>query len=149
VEATAETAAAALGGLRVRDVMIPGPDTGAEWISVAAFIERIVPHSAQTAFPVTAFDGPLAGVTTLAMLTRLPPRRRADATLRQVMVPAPPSYLAAPEDPAAPLITRPPLTGEVAAVVTTEGRVIGIVTIRDLRVRAGLRPRGPSSGGRA
>ena len=46
-------------------------------------------------------------------------------------VPSP--YLAAPEDPAGPLLTRLTLGGEVVAVVLAAGQVAGLVTVTDLQ----------------
>jgi CBS domain-containing protein len=53
--------------------------------------------------------------------------------LEQVALPVPPRYRAAPDDPVAPLLSRSPLRGEVAAVVVTDGMVVGLVTLRDLQ----------------
>ena len=132
-EATAGAAAAALAGLRARDVMTPDPDIGGTWMTVAGFIDGIALRSAQAGFPVIGPGGSLAGVTGVSRLGRVPPDSRASTTLGQVMDPVPPGYLAAPEDPAAPLLSRPPLAGDLAAIVLTEGRITGIVTVSRLR----------------
>lgn len=132
-EAGAEEAAAALGTLRVRDVMIPAPAVGASWMSVADFIERVAIHSTQSVFPVIDVNGSVAGVTSTELLSRVPPAGRAATTVRQVMLPVPADYLAGPDDPAAPLLTRRPLAGELTAVVLAEGRIIGLVTVDHLQ----------------
>jgi Zn-dependent protease len=132
-EATAQTAAAALAGLRVGDVMTPDPDIGATWMSAADFIDRVALTSDQDEFPVIGADGSLAGVTGIARLVRIPPARRASTTVGQVMAPVPPAYVAAPDDPAAPLLNRPPLARDLAAIVITDGTITGIVTITHLR----------------
>jgi hypothetical protein len=72
-EAAAETAAAALAGMRAGDVMTADPDIGSTWMSVSDFIDRIALNSAQIAFPVIGPDGSLAGVTGLGRLARGPP----------------------------------------------------------------------------
>ena len=132
-EAGAEAATAALGGLLVRDVMTPGPAVGASWMSVADFIERVAIHSDQNVFPVIGLDGAITGVTGLGRISPLPAGERATTTVAQVMLPVPAAYLAAPEDPAAPLLSRPPLAGELAAIVLTDGRVVGLVTLEQLQ----------------
>ena len=132
-EATAGTAAAALAGLRVSDVMTPDPDIGGTWMTVADFIDSIALGSAQSAFPVISPGGSLAGVTGVSRLGQVPPASRASTTLGQVMARVPPGYLAAPEDPAAPLLSRPPLADDLAAIVLSEGRITGIVTVTRLR----------------
>jgi hypothetical protein len=132
-EAAAETAASALAGLRVGDVMTPDPDIGATWMSVYDFIDRVALKSDQSEFPVIGPDGSLAGVTGNTRLAQIPLARRASTTLYQVMAAVPPAYVAAPDGPAAPLLNRPPLTGDLAAVVISDGRITGIVTVTRLR----------------
>jgi len=75
----------------------------------------------------------LAGVTGVGRLARVPPASRAATTLGQIMTPVPPAYLAAPEDPAAPLLVRPPLADDLAAIVISDGTITGIVTVTWLR----------------
>ncbi len=128
------------GGVRVRDVMTPHPVAGGTWMSVSVFTEHVVMTafgSSQTVFPVTGPAGRLAGVVALHMLNPVPPPDRPTAPLSQIMVTVPAEYLAAPGDPAGPLLARPLLAGELAAVVTEGGQVVGIVTAVGLRQRAG------------
>jgi Zn-dependent protease len=132
-EAAAGTAAAALAGLRAGDVMTPDPDIGATWMSISDFIDQVALKSDQSEFPVTGPDGSLAGVTGITRLARIPPDRRASTTLHQLMVAVPPAYVVATDDPAAPLLNRPPLTGDLAAIVISDGRITGIVTVTRLR----------------
>ena len=131
-KATAGTAAAALAGLRAGDVMTPDPDIGGTWMSVSDFIDRIALNSAQTGFPVIGPGGSLAGVTGISRLARVPPASQASTTLGQIMTPVPPAYLAR-GDPAAPLLNRPPLTEDLAAIVLSDGKITGIVTVPRLR----------------
>jgi len=132
-EAAAGAAAAALAGLRVGDVMTPDPDIGGTWMTVADFIDQIVLHSAQAEVPVISPGGSLAGVTGVSKLARVPAASRCSSTLGQVMDLVPPGYLAAPQDPAAPLLARPPLDGDLTAIVMVDGRITGIVTVSRLR----------------
>lgn len=132
-EASAETANAALGGLRVRDVMTPDPAVGPAWARVSEFIDRVALQSAQTVYPVVGFDGALVGAVSLDVISRVPPSARAGTSLQQVAVRVPPSHIAAPGDPAGPLHARTPVAGELHAVVEDEGRIVGLVTAQDLR----------------
>jgi Zn-dependent protease len=129
----ASAAAAALEGVRVADVMTPDPDLAPGWATVADFIHSLSARPAQAAFPVTAFDGTLAGIVTLGQLGRIPWARRPEVRLSQVALPVPPEYRTAPDDPAVRLLGRPALGGEVAAVVLTGDRIVGLVTVADLR----------------
>jgi CBS-domain-containing membrane protein len=112
--------------------MTPAPDTAPGWSTVQQFIERVAAHSRQDAFPVTRFDGGLAGIVVSDRLARIRPADRATTRVDQVAVAVPPEYLAAPGDAADALLTRPPLAGQVAAVVLEQGRVVGLVTTADL-----------------
>ena len=77
--------------------------------------------------------GSLAGVTGVSKLARVPAASRSSTTLGQVMDLVPPGYLAAPQDPAAPLLARPPLADDLAAIVISDGRITAIVTVSRLR----------------
>jgi Zn-dependent protease/CBS domain-containing protein len=133
-----------MAGVRVSDIMMPDPDIAPAWTMVADFIQRVAGQSRQTVFPVVGFDGDLAGVVSLDTLSRLPPTARAELRLDRIATAVPPAYRVGPDDPAAALFTRPPLAGELAAVVLAGGRVIGTVTTNDLRRALRLAPlRGP------
>jgi hypothetical protein len=73
------------------------------------------------------------GATGVSRLARVRPASRASTTLGQIMPPVPPAYLAAPHDPAAPLLGRPPLADDLAAIDISDGRIDGIVTVTRLR----------------
>lgn len=129
-----------LAGVLVSDIMTPDPDIAPAWSTAADFIERVAGQSRQNVFPVVGFDGDLVGAVSLDDLGRLPPAARADVRVDRVATAVPPAYRAAPDDPAAALFTRPPLLGELAAVVLAGGRVIGTVTADDLRRALRLAP---------
>lgn len=138
-EQRATLAGSALAGVRVADVMVE-PDVAPGWRTVQDFIEEVAARSRQSAFPVRSFGGDLAGVIVGEALTRIPPAQRATRRVDQVALRVPEKYQAAPEDPVGPLLGRPPLGGEVVAIVIDEGRIVGIVCADDLR-RAMLRGR--------
>jgi Zn-dependent protease len=132
-ERRASTAASALAGVRVADVMTADPQVAQGWITVQDFADRVAAWSRQDAFPVVDWGGSLIGVVVIDLLARIPPGDRAGLRLDRVALSVPPPYLAAPDDPAGPLLTRRPLAGEVMAVVLAHSQVVGIVTVRDLR----------------
>jgi Zn-dependent protease len=129
-------ATSALEGVRVADVMTADPHIAHGWITVQDFIDRVAPWSRQDAFPVVDLDGSLAGVVVTDLLARIPPVDRVEFRLDRVALAVPPSYLAAPQDPAGPLLARRPLGGVVLAVVRAGGRIVGMVTVTDLRLAA-------------
>jgi Zn-dependent protease len=130
-EEKAATAKVALAGVRVADVMTAGPELAGGWKSVSEFIGRAAARP--DAFPVVGPDGGLTGVVLASQLARVPASGRDRLRLDQVALAVPPGYLAAPDDPAGPLLTRRPLGGQVAAVVLDGGRVTGLVMVGDLR----------------
>jgi Zn-dependent protease len=135
-----------LAGVRVADVMTADPELAGGWESVSEFAGRAAVRSRQDVFPVVGAGGDLAGVVLASQLARIPAGDRNRLRLDQVALAVPPSYRAAPDDQAGPLLTRRPLGGQVAAVVLDGGHVMGLVTIGDLRralqwrTLAGARP---------
>jgi Zn-dependent protease len=125
----------AVAAMPVHDVMTPDPACGPAWTRVDEFAARTALHSRQTVFPVVDIDGSPIGVVNLDMLARIPPRIRSATRLGQVALPVPPGYLTGPDDPVAPLFDRPALASELAAVVLTDGKIVGLVSAHDL-VRA-------------
>ena len=132
-EEKAAAARTALAGVRVADVMTADPDLAGGWETVEEFAGRAAARSRQDAFPVVGPGGDLAGVVLASQLARLPAGDRNRLRLGQVALAVPPGYLAGPDDPAGPLLTRRPLGGQVAAVVLDGGHVMGLVTAGDLR----------------
>ena len=131
-EEQAARASAALAGVTVADVMTPHLDLAPDWSTVGDFIDQVAAQSRQDAFPVVDPGGRLAGLVLAGQLARVPAADRHALTVSQVALAVPPAYLAAPGDPAAPLLRRRPLGGQVAAVVLADGRVAGLVTMTDL-----------------
>jgi CBS-domain-containing membrane protein len=133
--------------VRVADVMTPDPQVAQGWFTVQDFIERVAAMSRQDAFPVVDWGGTLVGVVVTGLLARIPSARRAELRLDRVALAVPESYLAAAADPAAPLLARRPLGGEVLAVVLADGRIAGMVTISDLRQAVRWRSLAAAPGG--
>ena len=139
-EAHAVRAKDAMAGVRVSDIMTPDPDIAPGWSTPASFVERVAPYSRQSVFPVVGFDGDLVGVVSLDQMARLHPAQRSELRLDSVAMALPPRYRVAPDDLAASLFTRPPITGELAAVVLADNRIVGTVTTADLRRALQLAP---------
>lgn len=132
-EQRAAAARALLTGVRVADVMTPDPDLALAWLTAAEFIRQLGRRSAQTAFPVVEPVGNLTGIITVTQLSHVPAHSRDHVLLRQAAVPVPAEYLASPDDPAAQLLSRNPLGGEVVAVVEDHERITGLVTTQNIR----------------
>jgi CBS domain-containing protein len=112
--------------------MTPDPARGAAWNHVDEFAARTALRSRQTVFPVVDLDGSPIGVINLETLARVPPHARPSTGLDQIALPVPPGYLTGPDDPVAPLLDRRAIAGELAALVLTDGRIVGLVSADDL-----------------
>ncbi|WP_067176490.1 site-2 protease family protein [Microtetraspora niveoalba] len=130
-EMAARSAREGLEGVRVRDVMTPLPDVAPAWLDVEEFVSGVASRSRQTVFPVVAFGGDPIGSVTLETLAAVPPARRGSTRLGDLARPLPPGRVLGPDDDAAALLERP-ASGGLAAVVTEEGRVAGMVTAQDV-----------------
>ena len=149
-EQQSDAAREALAGLLVRDIMLPHPDIGAAWSDVAEFTGRVILSSRQTVFPILSLGGDLAGVVYAEALARVPDADRGTTRLGQIAAPVPPAYLADPGSPASSLLSRPPLRGQLLAVVVEDRRVTGLVTTEELRLalrHARLRTSQPAGNG--
>lgn len=131
LEQRASSVQAAIEGVRVHEVMTPNPTVAPDWLTVETFVTRIARVSRQTVFPVVTFDGSPTGVITLNLLSSGFRRGHADR-IQALAVALPAGYVAAPDDPVAPLVRQPPLAGELVAVVVQDGRVVGMITVGDL-----------------
>ena len=150
-EQQSDAAREALAGLLVRDIMLPHPDIGVAWSDVADFTGRVILSSRQGVFPIVSLGGDLAGVIFARDLARVPDADRATTRLGQIAAPVSPAYLAGPGSPAGSLLSRPPLRGQLLAVVVEDRRVTGLVTTEELRLallRARLRTSQPAGNGR-
>src|SRR5205807_2788195 len=79
-----------------------------------------------------------------------PDADRTTTRLGQIAAPVPPAYTADPGSPAGSLLGRPPLRGQLLAVVVEDRRVTGLVTTDELRLallRARLRTGQPAGTG--
>jgi hypothetical protein len=61
-----------LGGVRVRDVMVPDPPIAPSWWTVGTFLAGLSTGPHRLTFPVVSFDGAVMGSVGLAELVRVP-----------------------------------------------------------------------------
>ncbi|HEY1620489.1 MAG TPA: site-2 protease family protein [Streptosporangiaceae bacterium] len=137
-------AAAALTGLRVRDVIGPtAQESAPAWQSVEEFIAE---HPAgMTAMPLREFDGSPAGLLTVSQLAPVQPDRRAALRLRDVATPIVHVVTTTSDELLTSLLERlsswPRIPAAVhtaghALVLDAEGKPSGVLTPADV-ARAG------------
>jgi Zn-dependent protease len=141
---------AELSGLRVRDVLPPGPVAAAySWQTVRAFlddggpapVQRGLTGSAATAFPLRDVDGGLAGVVTLSQLAAVRADRRDTTRLSDVATPIAQVVTTTPDEPLTGLLARMAVRPTILAALHTvghalvlgdDGALAGILTPADM-----------------
>ena len=131
------TALDRLGGLRAADVMSAPGHTVPGWWTVEAFAERLLHPSPATApqahhrlFPVVEIDGRLAGVVSIADLSRCPAGDRGAVTVRALARPLPEELVLAADTPLERVLA---VVGRGGMAVVTDGaRVLGVITASDV-----------------
>jgi Zn-dependent protease len=142
----------ALGGVRVRDVMSPDPDTAPAGIPVSEFVERHLLQRRHTSFPLLDSVGRPAGLVTAGRVKALPRDRWAHTPLSAVASSMADVPVTTPEEPLSELLPR--LDGPTGgrALVLDRGRLVGIVSPLDITraiERSALSPPGPRTWGPA
>lgn len=129
-EASQAVVRLAFEGMRVRDLMTPGPETVDPQASVAAFLDRASGLRGHSTYPVTV-DDRLVGMLSLRAAASVPEQQRATTRVADVMVPADDTPTIAPGaalEEALETLQR----GPSRAVVVSEGRTEGILSRSDL-----------------
>jgi Zn-dependent protease/CBS domain-containing protein len=124
-----------LAGLRVADVMSAAPVVASGWWTVQTFIDHLLDEFGRRyrQFPVIDVDGQLAGVVSIADLTRCPPADRRNTPVRQLARPLPGELVLTPDMPLEQVLQRAPIVGGGAlAVVIAKDRVVGVLTGTDI-----------------
>jgi CBS domain-containing protein len=124
-----------LAGLRVADVMSTPPVIASGWWTAQAVIDHLLGEVGRRyrQFPVIDIDGQLAGVVSIDDLTRCPPAERRNTPVRQLARPLPGELVLTPDTPLEQVVQRAPIVGGGAlAVVTADGRVVGVLTGTDI-----------------
>ena len=125
---------AAVGNRCIGNVMTPNPETVRGWNTIAAlgdeFASSPPPHHI---LPVMGWDGAIAGVVTLEMLSRTDPAMRQSLRVQDIAVPMTAVGVASPGDAALDVAYRMG-TGPVPVILVFDaGVLVGMVTPAELR----------------
>ena len=139
-EVATTEAQAALAGLHVEDLMTPDPVTIAAGASATELLE-LARRTGHPTFPVLDQQGDAIGLVTVAAAERLPQRRRAWTTVRELTAES-----AQPLAPDADADITPALAALMVnplrrATVLRAGRLVGIVSVTDVARAARRRTR--------
>lgn len=122
----------ALRGVRVTDAMSSPVATGADWLSVRRFIDEVAVESRHSVLPLLDFDGRPSGVVHVPRLAPIPEAEREAMRVRDVATPLAQCAVAAPDDLLGEALDGlSPGTG-MPVLVLDAGRLVGIVTARDI-----------------
>ena len=119
-----------LSGLRVRDLMTPGPHTVDPEMSIASFIEEVAHMRGHSTYPVEEF-GRLVGMISLRQAAQVPHEDRSGTRVREIMVARDSLPVLSPDaeiTEAAPALQGVP----GRAVVEEFGQVLGILSMSDI-----------------
>lgn len=123
---------AALGGLRVADLMTPDPVTAPNWWTVDRFIDTIVTRGRVSTYPLIDLDGRVTGLVTLRRLASVPPTARASMRVSEVAAGLDAITISQPDEPAIELLQRLPTAPGARALVLDHDRLVGIVSPTDV-----------------
>ncbi|HZD17468.1 MAG TPA: site-2 protease family protein [Actinomycetota bacterium] len=123
---------AALRDVRVHHIMSPDPVAVPATLSVRSFVEDHAMTQRFTSFPVDDEAGRTVGLVTLGRVKAVPPDRRDRTTVGDIACPLEEVATVSPDDPATTLLERLQECEDGRALVLEGGRVVGIVSPRDV-----------------
>ncbi|TDD55226.1 site-2 protease family protein [Saccharopolyspora elongata] len=140
---------ASLGGLRVRDVMTPDPDTAGSRERVAEFAHRAALGWPHATYPLKDASNGVIGLVTLTRIREVDPAERSGTTLARIACPLDEVPTATSDEPLVDLLARMNGCAEGRALVFENGALVGIVSPSDIARAAawhGLALQSPTGG---
>jgi CBS domain-containing protein len=121
----------ALGGLRVRDLMVRDPATVPAELSLGRFMDDVVWAERYTTYPVVE-DGQAVGLLPFRRVAEVPRREWDDRPVRECMVPRDEVTLLEEDEPLVDALAELSEGIGRGLVVDPGGRLIGFLSITDL-----------------
>ncbi|MBD0688253.1 CBS domain-containing protein [Streptomyces sp. CBMA123] len=114
------------------DAMSSPVETGPDWLTVERFRTEISANRHHCALVLVDFDGRASGLITRRQLAAVPPERRDDLRVRDVMTPLALCTTAEPDEPLAAVIQRSAVGTAGRIIVLDSGGPTGVVTAHDV-----------------
>jgi predicted transcriptional regulator len=138
----------ALGGLRVRDLMVTEPVTVSPTLTLGRFMDEVMWSRRYTSYPVTE-DGRAVGLLPFRCVAEVPRGEWDGRSVRDCMLPLERVAVLSPDDELVDAVAELGESEVGRALVLDGGRLVGFVSITDvmralevgaLRRRRGLTP---------
>jgi Zn-dependent protease/CBS domain-containing protein len=120
-----------LAGVRADQTMSPAPQTVPADATLQRMMDEVFMRSRYVAFPVVDGEETI-GLITLHQLREVPREQWPSITVRDIMIPLDPSLIVAPGENMMVVMDRLRASPARRVVVMQEGRLIGIITARDV-----------------
>ena len=120
-----------LTGLTVRDAMVPDPVTVAGDATLKSFMDEVFAGTRHTAYPVTG-NGDVLGHITFRTVAVVPQADWPRRLVRDTMVPLADTLVFDPNEPLFTAAVALMQSRSGRAVVTADGRLVGLLSITDL-----------------
>jgi CBS domain-containing protein len=121
----------ALEGVKVKDVMSRGVISVSPSLRIDELVEDFFLRHKHVTYPVTENDR-IVGMITLKRVKEISRDQWAERTVREVMLPVREEILLDPEEEAVDALQRMVRTGEGRLPVVQNGRVVGMITRKDI-----------------
>lgn len=130
-EASLATLRAALGGLRVRDAMVPQPERVPADLSVTEFLDGPFAHSRHASYPVDLGGGEF-GLLSYRDVARVPLEDWPEVRVRDLAVPAHDGLVVRPGDELGDALVELAGARDGRALVLDDGRLAGLLSMTDV-----------------
>lgn len=120
-----------LEGTQARDVMTLNPETVPSNLTFQELMDNYFFNRNYQSFPVTE-DGQPIGMVTLSQVKQVPREEWSQRTVKELMIPAQEGITVSPEQDMAEVLEQMQETRSRRLLVTTDGRLEGILSVTDL-----------------
>jgi Zn-dependent protease/CBS domain-containing protein len=131
-EAQQAVVAGQLRGVRVSQIMTPGPVTVSASMTVTEFLDSNLYRARHQSFPVTGEGDTVTGLVTFNRIKQVPAGQRDHTRLADIACPLADVATASPDESAADLLPRLTTCADQRALVFDDRRLVGIVSPSDI-----------------